>query len=522
MEQDNNYHCAMMLRISREKGDNEDTLQNHRDMLTEYAEARGYTYDIYEEVTSGGADSIEKRPTLKKMLDNIDNYDAILCVSLDRLTRDFSVSDYIRKEVRDNQVLIITPAQTFDIASDGDDELLYNISTSLAVREYQMIGKRNKLNKIARAKRGEWISGSVPFGYTRHPKSRKLEINEVEAKIVRDIFKLHAAGLGSFKIRDILNAEGNKPKKAKFFNLPTIKRIIRNPVYKGTVLFHSRKRTKENGKYIYRVVETVETPNAHPYIIHPDEWEEANKTRKARAEHANKVRERAFVTAKPTILKDLLFCGKCGRKMAIRKDNKSDEYYVKVCHNLLPESGEKCMNAGINVKPVVEAFMGELNKYKEDVKKELEKMLAEDYSDIEEEVNQRLESVEKQLAIQKRALKRSREDDLYADDSDRAYYKQKIQEIKQTIENLEKEREELLLQQQHGIDTTAKEARSTAIIENLNRLHEADTEIQNEYVKNFVKAVYYTRDMPSEIRSLMTRHPDRKNFEFNIEIEFIN
>ncbi len=46
---------------------------------------------------------------------------------------------------------------------------------------------------------------NVPYGYRRNPETKKLEIYEPEAEAVRLIFKLHSQGLGSFKIRDILN-----------------------------------------------------------------------------------------------------------------------------------------------------------------------------------------------------------------------------------------------------------------------------------------------------------------------------
>ncbi|MDI3411640.1 recombinase family protein [Bacillus sonorensis] len=94
------------------------------------------------------------------------------------------------------------------------------------------------------SKAGLHVSGNVPFGYRRNGQTKKLEIYEEEAKIVRYIFKLHSEGLGSFKIRDILNAEGYKSATGKAFELPTIKRIIKNPTYKGTIVFNDRKKLK--------------------------------------------------------------------------------------------------------------------------------------------------------------------------------------------------------------------------------------------------------------------------------------
>ena len=44
---------AMYLRISREKGENEDTLQNHREKLTEFARRENMEFDIYEKSSVG-------------------------------------------------------------------------------------------------------------------------------------------------------------------------------------------------------------------------------------------------------------------------------------------------------------------------------------------------------------------------------------------------------------------------------------------------------------------------------------
>ncbi|MGD6992133.1 recombinase family protein [Sutcliffiella horikoshii] len=517
----NHHHCALMLRISRDKGENEETLQNHREMLQDFAAKQGYTYDTYEEIISGGIQEIDKRPELQRMINNISKYTAILCIALDRLARNGLVSQQIRRLCIDHEIMIITPAQSFDLANSSDDCLLFDISSTFAVREYEMIGKRNKMNKVARAKRGEWISGSVPFGYDRNKETKKLVINEKQAKIVQEIFRLHAAGMGSYKIRDILNAEGLKPAKAKAFNLPSIKRIIKNPVYKGTVVFNDRKRIKKNGKYIYQIVETVVTHEAHPYIIQPDDWEDANKTREERAIKAGMIREKPVIKSEPTILKDLLFCGICGRKMTIRKDNKSDEYFIKICHNLLPDSAEKCMNAGINVKYVIDLFMKEIESYKKEVEIELQKILADDFSSIEEEMKLNIESVENQLSIQRRGYDRILDKEIFADDYDLEHYRKRKQEIRNQISRLEKEREELLMKEQKNIDSSGKEMRYKAIIETMNQLYNhSDRVVQNEYVKTFVKAVYYYRKMPSEIRSLLTRDPRRKAYPFDIVLEY--
>ncbi|MFB5762282.1 recombinase family protein [Paenibacillus medicaginis] len=64
---------ALYLRISRAKGENEDTLQNHRELMQEFCREHGYTFEIYEEIVSGGKHQLEARPQLQKLIHNIES-----------------------------------------------------------------------------------------------------------------------------------------------------------------------------------------------------------------------------------------------------------------------------------------------------------------------------------------------------------------------------------------------------------------------------------------------------------------
>ncbi len=104
-----------------------------------------------------------------------------------------------------------------------------------------------------------------------------------------------------------MNAEGIPAPRTAFWNLPSIKRIIKNEVYKGTVLFNNRKEIMENGKRKYKIVETIRAENAHPKIIELKEWFEANTERVARAEKFAHYREKPATKSGTSSLKDLVY-----------------------------------------------------------------------------------------------------------------------------------------------------------------------------------------------------------------------
>lgn len=516
-------HVAMYLRISQEKDDkNADTLENHRELLTEYCERNDFTYEEFGEVVSGGSSDLENRPKLQELLNNIETFDAILVVELSRLSRNNLIAQQVKQTCIDYDIPIITLTKTFYL-SDKDDSLLFDITSSVSSYEHQIIGMRSKINKISMAKQGKHISGNIPFGYYRDPDKKKLKINEEEAKVVRLIFQLHKEGYGSYKIRDTLNARGYKSKKEMRFSLPSIKRIIRNPAYKGTVIFNDRKRVKEKGKTVFKIIKTYEIEHAHDWIIDPKEWEDANKTREERAIKAGRIREKSMVKTDVTMLKDLLFCGYCGRKLPIRKDNKSKNHYIKICDNLLPNSIEKCNNAGINLEYVLEKVTETLISHKKEVEKELEEVLQKDVSNIVNNLEENLKQIEREIAEQERQhqnlidmgqLGVVKLDDLVT----------RIEKIDLKVKELN-EKKERLSAELSDLDLTQIEGNLRnflSIYEQFEQYKDADATIQNEYLKTFIKAIYYKRRMPPEIRSLFIRDPRRKSYGFDIQIEYFS
>jgi len=58
-----------------------------------------------------------------------------------------------------------------------------------------------------------------------------------EGGIVRKIFELYASGKGFRAIANKLNREGHRTKKGNTFGTDSIREIITNPVYVGTVRY---------------------------------------------------------------------------------------------------------------------------------------------------------------------------------------------------------------------------------------------------------------------------------------------
>ncbi|WP_366557026.1 recombinase family protein [Desulfosporosinus sp. BICA1-9] len=60
--------------------------------------------------------------------------------------------------------------------------------------------------------------GIPPLGYDIDPNTKKYVINEVEAKVVREIFSLYLDGYGYRRMITVLNQKGCKTKRGNTLN----------------------------------------------------------------------------------------------------------------------------------------------------------------------------------------------------------------------------------------------------------------------------------------------------------------
>ena len=106
---------AIYLRKSR--GDVEE-LEKHKIQLLDICQKNNYSYDLYEEI--GSSDSLEERPRMNQLLDNIYKYSRVLVVALDRLSRNELHSALITQIFRENNVLVETPTKVYNFDEEND------------------------------------------------------------------------------------------------------------------------------------------------------------------------------------------------------------------------------------------------------------------------------------------------------------------------------------------------------------------------------------------------------------------
>jgi DNA invertase Pin-like site-specific DNA recombinase len=241
--------CAVYARKSSEEGLEQDfnSLDAQREACMAYIKSQkseGWKPIRTHYEDGGYSGGNLDRPALTQLLADIESrkIDTVVVYKVDRLTR--SLTDFARiVEVLDsNGASFVSVTQQFNTTTSMG-RLTLNMLLSFAQFEREVTGERIR-DKIAASKRkGLWMGGRVPLGYRAN--GRTLEIERVEAKIVRLLFALYLE-LGSVRqlkreadqrgLRTKLHTDTNgKTSGGRPFGRGSLYHLLSNPIYAGRV-----------------------------------------------------------------------------------------------------------------------------------------------------------------------------------------------------------------------------------------------------------------------------------------------
>lgn len=531
---------AIYLRISDEKKikgkrvSEEETLQNHRIRLIDFCHREGYKFKIYEEIVSGGKTDIGERPQLNELLKHLSDYDAILVNEVSRISRDTYISALVKQKMITFDKLLLTPEASYYLR-DQNDALMYDVNSMISSHERETIGKRIKFNKLEMARRGLNASGSCPIGYIRNSDTKKLEIDPVTAHIPATAFYLNSIGYGSMKISEIMNELGFKTARGALWTNTSVKDLLKKETYKGFTVYHDfEKRTflDTQGNEIKKreIKDTIYVENTHPSIVDPIKFNQLAMKRQERGKQygqdfsGGKFRERTNTKTKPSILKDLLFCGMCGNKKRISYEKSRDELTIRACQEMLSD-GTKCKCNGMKADVLEKIIIAKILEYKNKLEIEIEELLNNDTDRLDSDYKNEKQLLGKQLSDLKKELenfakvriKLMMEGDEIMEKAIQNEMKnnEEIQEnIKIRLEQINKKLNEPKVENEIQ--------NRTNVIEIIKKIeNEKDAEKINNFLKHFVSKIHYSRVIPEEIKILGAKSPERAKIKAKIEIEFL-
>ena len=271
--QDGTY--AIYLRKSREDIEAEkygegETLARHEKILTTLAKKRKlHISKIYREVVSG--ETISERKEMQKLLRDVENekWTGVLVVEVERLARgDTADQGRVSKAFKYSHTKIITPVKTYDPDNEFDEEY-FEFGLFMSRREYKTINRRLQRGRELSVSEGKFVGNIAPFGYDRvklkDAKGYTLSINQDEAPVVKEIFRLYAFENATINsVAKQLNKLNLKPRIANKWSISSVKDILSNPTYIGKIAWNRRKQKKKtkNGHLI------ISRPRNQDYLIY--------------------------------------------------------------------------------------------------------------------------------------------------------------------------------------------------------------------------------------------------------------
>jgi len=339
---------ALYARVSTDRQEKQRTIGSQLEALEDKAAAEGWVVALRAS-DDGYSGTRLDRPGLDQVRDAAAArlIDAVVVLCPDRLSRSYLHQALVLDELARFAVSVIFIEG--GLADDPHGRLVAQIQSAVAEFERTKILERNRRGKLYRARQGGVVASAAAYGYRKLAPSdglpARLEIRDDQAAVVRDIFDWHAnEGLSIRKIAvRLIEAGVQTPKGSRLWATSTLDRLVRNPVYAGT-LYYNRHTTVSQSARLPRHAPDHQPVSqlrprdewigvAVPAIIDPDTWARSQ----ARHQHNTRLSPR-HVSAERYLLRYLVRCGECGRARSAltKKVGKRNEIGYYCCTGTLP------------------------------------------------------------------------------------------------------------------------------------------------------------------------------------------
>lgn len=305
--------------------------------------------------------STKKRKHFNEMIEDAKNgvFDLIITKEISRFARNTLDSLQYTRELLNLGVGVFFQNDNINTL-DEDAELRLTIMSSIAQDELRKLSSRVKFGHQQAIKSNVVLGNSRIFGYVKEDK--RLVIDESQAPMVRDLFRLYATGEYSMKqLEKLFYEQGYRNYNGNKIAHTTMSGIISNPKYKGYYvgnkvrivdMFTKKQKFLPPEEWVMFKDETGEIV---PAIVTEDVWNKANEVLKRRSDD---VKNRQGVCNHANLLTGRLFCTHCGAAY-YRRESKSKDGTVNskwVCSNKINNGADACPSFPIyenEIKPIL-------------------------------------------------------------------------------------------------------------------------------------------------------------------------
>ena len=195
---------GVYVRVSTDdQRDNGYSIDSQLRMIKEYCEKNEYDIvDVYNDAGHSGKDLM--RPEMQRLLKDIKSkkIDKLVAIKVDRLTRNNYDGFWLLNYCEEHDVKIELILEPYDV-STANGEMIFGMNLVFGQRERKEIGARTKrameemaLERIHPSK--------APYGYIRNKETGHLEVEPIEAEVVKEIFELCKQGNSTRGIATIM------------------------------------------------------------------------------------------------------------------------------------------------------------------------------------------------------------------------------------------------------------------------------------------------------------------------------
>lgn len=278
--------------------------------------------DVYADEGLSARHNIRRRKQFQRMMNDVRAglIDVILFIRLDRWFR--SVSDYYEvQKVLDQHGVLWKCTREFYDTTTTNGRLNLNIKLAIAQNESDTTGDRIRFVFEDKVRKGEAITGAVPFGYK--VEDHRVVIDPEKGPVAAEAFRRYVQTQNRHQTAlYIQNTYGYK------ISLNVFGRMLANPMYKGQ----------------YR-----DNPDYCEPLVTPELWQQVQDTaRRTSVKHAPSGRVYLFST--------LVRCAECDHSMTalqVKKGKNAYNYYR--CTNHF--NHHQCPNAGNTQEYKIEAYL---------------------------------------------------------------------------------------------------------------------------------------------------------------------
>jgi site-specific DNA recombinase len=329
--------AALYLRVSTgRQAANDVSIPSQRELAQRYCEAQGW--EVTKEFVEPGASATDdRRPVFQRMLEEAEGSDRrfdVICVhSFSRFYRNGAEMELTIRKLRKNGVEVVSVTQpTGDDPSQQLMRQIIGLFDEYTSRE----NGRNVIRAMREsAKQGFWNGATPPLGYRiieaerRGSKIKKrLDVDPVEAELVRLIFRLYLEGDGTsrpFGVKDTtkwLNEQGHRTRRGATFGVGPVHGILTNRCYASGKKPYGIRNSRTGILHDPTPIVQIEIPPIIPQQVF-------NAAQAKLVQNNPKVTPPRVVNG-PTLLTGLAICASCGSGMTrtgTRRGSRSYSYY---------------------------------------------------------------------------------------------------------------------------------------------------------------------------------------------------